>query len=390
MTSKAQKLLKMNLVLFLVAVAVSMYLVWHHYTLVNGQGGFGSFCSLNETIDCDTVNASKYSEILGIPLATFALSYYVFAAIVCLIGILNQYSIRESLVTLFPFSGISFLASIATFSITAFILGKWCLMCLSLQILNTASFGVTVLAVKNLIQNSSFAREFGEANKKKLFSYLGGGLALFGAVYGLSSQLREEQSFDEQAYVNEFRSQVVHDIDPGDSPRQGFKGENPPVRLIEFADFQCPACGFAAKQMHRLVRLYEDKIQLVFKNFPLDAACNPNMTRSLHPVACVAAKAGFCAGKQGKFVPMYEKLYGNQQQISRENITLWAKEIGLNLEQLDTCIASKEADTAIRNDVNLAIKNDLNSTPTFFVNGRRVQGAIDEARLKLLLRELGQ
>lgn len=390
MTNNTSKLLKANLVLFAISMAVSIYLVWHHYTLINGEGGFGSFCSINATIDCDAVNASRYSELFGIPLATIALTYYVFAIILSFIGIVNAYSRRESLALLLPLSGVSFGVSIATLTIAAFVLKKWCVLCMSLQALNIATFSITVLAARRFAATTGYVREFQQANQKKMLGFLGAGLALLVAIYGLSSQLRNDSALDAEQYVNEFRAETVHKIDPGTSPRQGFQGDNPPVQLIEFADFQCPACGYAARQMHRLVRAYDDKIQLIFKNFPLDAACNPSITRTMHEHACFAAKAAWCAGRQGKFVEMYEKLYGNQLQLSRDNILDWASELGLNKFVLEACTASPEADTAIRADVDQAVKAGLSSTPTFFVNGRMVRGAIDEPRLKLLLRELGQ
>lgn len=389
--SKAPKLFTINLVLFAIAAAIASYMVWHHYTLVNGDAGFGSFCSLGEKVDCDAVNASEYSEVFGIPLATFALSYYLIAIILSMVARVNAYARREATLFLSALSTISVLASIGTIGVMTGILHNYCVMCLSLSLLDFATFAVTMLALQDLKFGSSFGREIHIASKKRMGAYLGTAFGLFVVIAGLSSQLRVDHFplADAERFINDYRAQPVRQIEVGDSPVQGLQGSNPPVRIIEFADFQCPACGMAAKQMHRLVKVNGSKMQLIFKNFPLDPSCNPLIHNPMHEYACLAAKAAYCAQKQGKWLEMYEKLYGNQREISRENIKAWATEMGINIAQLEECIPSDEADKAVKADITAADKAGIESTPTFFVNGRMVKGVIDENRLKLLFRELG-
>src|SRR5437016_385014 len=96
------KYLRIECILFLIAALISGYMVWQHYALINGDAGFGSFCSINQTFDCDAVNSSQYSEFLGIPLGAWGLSYYLFALILCFIGICNAFARREVLLLLVP------------------------------------------------------------------------------------------------------------------------------------------------------------------------------------------------------------------------------------------------------------------------------------------------
>jgi protein-disulfide isomerase len=189
--------------------------------------------------------------------------------------------------------------------------------------------------------------------------------------------------------VNQFRAQQVVNVSPGDGVRQGVQGDNPPIRIIEFADFQCPACGFAHKFMTENLKKHGNKFQLIFRNFPLDSDCNPGVQVHMHPWACLAARAAFCARKQGKWQQMYDKLFENQRQLSRENILAWAGELGLDTKKIEDCIPSEEATASLKADVDEGAKSGLESTPTFFVNGRMVKGAIDEKRLVLLMHELG-
>lgn len=388
--AQSAKYLKINLALMLIAAAVAIYLVWHHYQLINGEAGFGSFCSLNQTVDCDVVNTSKFSEVLGIPLATFALSYHLFAVILSFVGARNAFARREVVLLLFPFSVIAALVSLGAFGISALVLQKFCLMCSALQILNLASAAMVALALKSFLDNNPYAAEWKQAQKNRIYTLLGLGAGIFMVVALISSQLKKEFPFHAEEFLSEFRAQPTLSVDPGNSPRQGFQGENPPIQIVEFADFQCPACEMAAKQMHRLVKNYGDKVQLIFKNFPLDSSCNSHIPTRMHQHACLAAKASLCAGQQGKFVDYYERLFSHQKEISPETIQTWASELGLNKEAFGACLESQETSIAIQKDIDLAATLGLQSTPTFFVNGKKVEGVIDENRLRAIIKELGK
>ena len=390
MMTKAAKYLKINVWLFLIGIGISSYLVYHHYQLLNGEAGFGSFCSINTTIDCDAVNASVYSEILGIPLATWGLSYYLFAFVLSFTGWRNAFARREATLVLFPFTIISAVAALGTLSVTLFVLKKFCIMCSSMQLIQLITLLSTWFAVRDVTTDSSLKKEVSLMQRNRITTFLVIGAVLLAVTHLVSAQLKKEIPFDEGSFITTLREQPVLPVTAGDSPRMGFQGEGAPLQLVEFADFQCPSCAMAARQMHRLVKAYGDRVQLVFKNFPLDPTCNPHITRRIHDHACYAAKTAYCAGKQGHFTEMYEKLFANQTELSTTNIEQWTSELGLDKDQLATCMAASETLTAIQKDADLAHSLGLDATPTFFANGRKVQGIIDEQRLKVLLHELAK
>jgi protein-disulfide isomerase len=223
-----------------------------------------------------------------------------------------------------------------------------------------------------------------------VFTLLGAAAAIFLGAHLAASTLEESVPFDQERFLAEYRSQPLLDAQAGDSPRMGFQGDNPPLQLVEFADFQCPGCGMAARRMHHLLKTYGDKIQVVFKNFPLDSSCNPHIKSRLHEHACAAAKAAHCAHKQGKFEVMYEKLFQNQRELSQAILSDWAAELKLDKAAFEACLASPEAEAAVQKDIAQAHTLGLVSTPTFYVAGRKVEGMIDENRLRALLKELGK
>lgn len=141
--------------------------------------------------------------------------------------------------------------------------------------------------------------------------------------------------------------------------RKGSAGAK--VRVVEFADFQCPYCSRAAETMQALAKRYGDRVEFAYRHFPL---------RSIHPDADRAAQAAQCAGRQGKFWEMHDKLYTAQHSLDAESIVGFGKELGLDAAKLEGCLTNGEAAAEVEADVQKATELGIEGTPSFFVNGR--------------------
>jgi protein-disulfide isomerase len=154
-----------------------------------------------------------------------------------------------------------------------------------------------------------------------------------------------------------------------DSPSLG--PANAQVTLVEFSDFECPVCRSLHDALRGLLPNYP-QVRVVFKDFPLD---------HIHPWARTAALGGRCAYEQDPkaFWKMYDLIYDGQELISPENawgkMTDFASQAGLNPEGFKTCMASPEAGAAVDASRANGLQLEVNSTPTIFVNGRRIVGA---------------
>jgi protein-disulfide isomerase len=154
-----------------------------------------------------------------------------------------------------------------------------------------------------------------------------------------------------------------------DSPSLG--PANAPVTLVEFSDFECPVCRSLHDALRALLPNYP-QLRVVFKDYPLE---------QIHPWARTAALAGRCAYQQspGAFWKMYDLIYDGQDLISAENawakMTDFASRSGLNPDTFKTCMASPEAGAAIDASRANGLQLEVGSTPTMFVNGRRIVGA---------------
>lgn len=142
------------------------------------------------------------------------------------------------------------------------------------------------------------------------------------------------------------------------------------VTIVEFSDFQCPACRVAEPVLKQLEGLYGKDIKLLFKNLPLE---------HIHPHARAGAVAAECAGRQGKFWPFHDILYSRQQEWTDETepqkLDAYAKEVGLDMAQFQACRADPSVQTAINADVQESRDRWVSSTPTFFIDGKRFVGA---------------
>lgn len=169
-----------------------------------------------------------------------------------------------------------------------------------------------------------------------------------------------------------------------DSPSLG--PANAPITLVEFSDFECPVCRSLHDLLRQLLPNFP-QVRVVFKDFPLD---------QIHPWARTAALAGRCAYQQDPkaFWKMYDLIYDNQEVISPENayseMTDFAGQAGLNADALKTCMASPAAGAAIDASRANGISLEVGSTPTIFVNGRRLVGADSRALEQYIKYELEQ
>lgn len=159
-------------------------------------------------------------------------------------------------------------------------------------------------------------------------------------------------------------------IQMNDAPSVG--DNSAPVTMVEYSDFECPVC----KKLHDVLRgvlpNYAGKVRLVHKDFPIE---------QMHPWARTAAIAGRCAYQQNHaaFWKMYDLIYDNQEVISAANawtkVSDYAAQSGLNAETFKACMASPEPGAAIDASRANGQLLEVNSTPTVFVNGRRMVGA---------------
>lgn len=154
-------------------------------------------------------------------------------------------------------------------------------------------------------------------------------------------------------------------VEIGNAPSFGAKDAK--VTIVEFSDFQCPFCAKGADILKEVKKKYGNKVRVAFKNFPLP----------FHNHAEQAAVAGLCANEQGTdyFWKMHDEMFANQEALDADGLKKTAKKIGLKGDAFEKCLAENKYLAQVKADMEDGRKVKVKSTPTFFINGKLINGA---------------
>ncbi len=223
------------------------------------------------------------------------------------------------------------------------------------------------------------------------FNNLGANIArnVFGAAPGQEPQRQPQQPPTPPQGQQPPEPERIDMSQIAPPPPYRIKGNpNAKITIVEYSDFQCPFCGrWARDTFPQILQTYGDKVKIVFKHLPLP----------FHQFAQKAAEAAECAGKIGgakAFWAMHDKLFQVGQPQGRLDIASlkqFAKEIGLDEKRFSQCIDTGETAQIVMQDMNESQRLGVRGTPTFFINGTPVRGALPfEAFKQVIDQELGR
>ncbi|HUD49392.1 MAG TPA: thioredoxin domain-containing protein [Candidatus Baltobacteraceae bacterium] len=141
-----------------------------------------------------------------------------------------------------------------------------------------------------------------------------------------------------------------------------------PVALLEYGDYECPACGQAYPIVKAIQKRMGNRLCFAFRNFPLT---------NMHPFAEHAAEAAEAAGAQGRFWEMHDRLFENQNALADESLAQYAAGLGLDARRLIKEIQAGAYIERVREDFRSGARGGVNGTPTFFLNGVRFEDGPD-------------
>jgi protein-disulfide isomerase len=169
--------------------------------------------------------------------------------------------------------------------------------------------------------------------------------------------------------VVEELSQPSAKVEAGNDPRIG--SDKAPVQIIEWADYECPYCQKVQPDLLRIKEQFGDQISIVYKDFPLP----------MHPDALRAAEGARCAGVQGKFWEFHDYLFSSKK-LKEDDMKAEARTLKLDTGKFDQCMDKQEQFEIVKKDAQDAQHLGLSGTPSFFINGRYMSGAISYAKLR--------
>lgn len=190
----------------------------------------------------------------------------------------------------------------------------------------------------------------------------------------LTETLNDPQKYEayklEQAQTA-FEQEPVNELTLDGVP---FKGPDAAkVKVVEFSDFLCPYCRNLAGAFSNYMPQSGGDVAIYFKNYPLDQACNPALQRTVHDGACELALGAVCAEEQDKFWQYHDRVFAQPpHNPTNADVVTIATAAGLNGDQMTSCLASPAAKEKLTADIEEAQRLDVRSTPTVFINGKRL------------------
>jgi protein-disulfide isomerase/uncharacterized membrane protein len=357
-------------VVFLVVCALGFSaLLWSaadFFSLMSGDRIGGSFCSINAYWNCDRASLSPLGSWWGIPIGLAGAAWFFTVAVVSL------FSDRRAFVFLRILFAIAILKSLILFGYLLH-LKTGCVICFFSYacIIATTCLGWRRFPAGRL---SNTAGGFWLAMGLI-------GLTLYGAVEMNRSAVKI--SDEEVRHWLDMREEVplVSKLQKGNPDGK--------IQIAEFSDFGCPHCAAAAETLLPFLAQQPD-VHIYYYPFPLDSSCNPAIDRMIHPHSCDWAKGAVCAEAQGVLWKYHDEAF----QIAKDagelpDLLSVIDQMQIpNVDEFKACLTTGATEQELRKMIETGVNLKIGSTPSFFINGRRIEGYIPMPLLKRILREL--
>lgn len=387
MTSRSRLII---LSLAVIGLAVAGYSTWVHYKLLT-DASFISPCDVNDTFNCSQVYLSPYGSVRGVPVALFGVIWFGLVALVAGFADTSEDKVKESPSGAYVFAlstiGLAVVLSLGYTSM--FILKTYCVLCMATYALVTAIFVVSGLSSSAPVTSlpSRLFRDLMGLQKRPLPLVLAVVFALStGTVMGyfqgtegktapMTSSAPPPKLDTGNVSPAAAASQDPHEqfeawwnAQPRIETGVGLEGAK--VVVVKFSDFQCPGCKQTWIMYSPVLEKYAKEkpglVRYVMKDFPLNSNCNVAVQTQMHPFACEASMAYRAAVDHGKGHEMENWIFNNQAALTSGTIRAAAKEVG-GIVDFDREGAAKIA--GIKKDTADGGALQINSTPTFFING---------------------
>jgi uncharacterized membrane protein/protein-disulfide isomerase len=372
----------------LAGLAAMVTAAYVHYHLIFDPR-YASFCDINTTVSCTQVYLSRYSTMYGVPVAIYAAIFFTAALLLIVAGSVGPQVVRESVPGyLFALSTAGLAVVLYLGYISFAVLKTYCVLCLTsdaavvgLFLVSGAatSFPMTTLPRRAITDLRAWLSSpiavvvtvlfFGGAASAVAFFPREGAVSAepaSGVAQAAATATQDQRSEFERWYGAQPRVPII-------VPSEGAK-----VLIVDFSDFQCPYCRQAFVSLKPIIAKYNaqapNTVRLVLKDYPLDSECNVNVQNGgPHPSACEAAVAVRLARTHNREDAMEEWLFANQPQMTPETVKKAAREVGQVTDFDEKYTSLLEL---VKGDIAFGKSLGVQATPTLFINGVRIAGAL--------------
>lgn len=348
-----------------------------------------SFCTINSFVDCDGVAKTDKAFFMGVPLAVWGVILYCLFLFLTWVQKINE-KIKLPLLNVFK-NPSSYIASIGLFSfcvsmslafVSFFSIKKICIVCFATYFVNlfialaSVQKDIFITDIKNTVS------DFIDGVKQYTTLFLAVMLVLVVTLSYFQQSLILAPKIKEAKSLKEFTS-LKYNIYQIKGNRLG----NPDgdIDIFVYGDFLCPFCKVMNIMLHKLA-IDDKNVAIYHVNYPLDSACNPSVTKKIHPGACILSKYALAAQNQGDYWGMVSLIYNKLPRGEKELLDL-AKENGFDTEKLYADAHSKQIDEYLENQIYRGINDGVFGTPTIVVDGIPHMEIIPYYQIKELIKQ---
>jgi uncharacterized membrane protein len=370
----------------LVGFSASAAAAYTHYHLIHDPA-YRSFCDVSATISCTQVYMSRYSTFFGVPIALFGAIGFAAATLLSIAALTAGPAVRENVPAYLLVMSTPSIAVILYLGYVSLVLIKAvCLLCLTTYAAVIGLFLLSAATTTSAVMTTA-PRRAARDLRRLVASPLALALVtllIVGAGTTLAFFPRElvsaagvpvpaapaaatapQRSEFERWYVSQPRVPLI------------VRADGAKVLIVKFNDYQCPACAQSFLQYKPILAKCDAEnpgaVKMVLKDYPLNRDCNDRLTRTLHPAACDAAVAVRLARAHNRGEAMEEWFYTHQQEMTPPSVRQAARDVG-QVTDFDAQYASTLA--LVKGDIALGGALALTGTPTFFINGVRIDSVL--------------
>lgn len=343
-----------------------------HYVRLSSVGlAVSSFCNINEQFNCDIVALSSYAAVRDIPVAGVGLLFFALQLLFGGWALMQREAARgpAAFGLVLAWGGLAPVFYLGYVMVA--ILATYCLSCFAMDL---GVVGIIVGWLVSGIAQVRVLRERQVALAPLVTTIIMGAVGgLFLANLGLATEGAKTPPAELiQRVLAMHYQQPAQQVDFAAGKHPTWGSATPRVQILEFSDFQCPFCREAALRVKPYVAEFRDQVQVVFFHYPLDQSCNTDLQRNMHPIACLAARAGVCAQREGKFWAFHDHVFRHQPQITPDFLLQTAAQLGLDAARFQACLDDPATEAQVQEDLNVGRALHVAGTPAIFLNGRPV------------------
>ena len=378
--------------LCLIGLALSIELCFVYYNANFAINAKPSICAINESMNCDGVAKTQYSQVFGVPLSLWGVLLYLIFLFFTYIDKLQNLKFmsffkifKNPSSYIFCIGLLSFILSIILGSISIFAIHSICIFCFMTYFIDL------LIAITSKTKGISIAEEikisfkdFIDAVKQKKYLISLITVILIAAsilTYTSITNVLAPQVAERKAYNKELKS-YEH---LANGYELGSKDAN--VVVHEYIDFNCGGCYLANVYLHRIVNEFSN-VKVIQHNVPLDIQCNKNMQHEGHKNSCLKTSYALAAEKQNKYWQMADILFQKGPQTEKE-ILEQAKSANFDINKLKEDAHSDKIKKEIEDSIADADSKDVVGTPTLYIGIRKLMGVGSYLELKQIIIQSG-